>query len=221
MRHAFTNTFTAAAVSGAAAVAVLAGTGSAGADTFLRLPNGVARGEGFTVTRTNEHAQISASLAANGASRTAWVSADITLRAPKLEPAKSGPEQDPAGEDAMPGSNGTINSGAAATLSSGYIVGCQVNIEGLKGGLSGALTPSAPTVTGTVDVPLSAGEVKFVLLVSKNAEKAGTYYVGYDRTQLAVQNCGGYAQARAFTTVETTGKVHQKVSLYGKPSSIG
>ncbi len=160
-------------------------------------------------------------MAANGVSRTTWVSGQITLYAPNLKPAKAGPSVGAAGETTLPGSNGTATNGAAATLSTGYIIGCQVNIKGLQGGLSGSLTPTAPSLSGTLTVPLAAGDVTFVVLNTKNIEKAGTYHLGYDDAQIDVQNCGGYAQARAFTTIETTGEVHQKVNLYGKPFSIG
>ncbi|GAA1482539.1 hypothetical protein GCM10009624_29790 [Gordonia sinesedis] len=202
------------------AIATLTAT-TAFADTALRLPGGTANGEGFSVTRSNERALISPALAANGASRTVWVSADITLRAPKLEPQKAGPSEGAEGEKERPGSNGTSTSGAAATLSTGYVVGCQVNIEGLQGGLSGTLSTTAPSATGTFSIPIKAGEVSFVSVGTKDIEKPGTYHVTYNRVQLTVNNCAGYAQARAYTTVETNGKVHQKISLYGKPFSIG
>lgn len=205
---------------GAAAAAAVAGVGSAGADAFVRLPGGTVHGEGITLSRSGESAQVSASMAGNPASRTAWVSGNVTLKAPKLKPAKAGPSAGPAGESELPGSNGTMTNGAAATLSTGYIVGCQVDIKGLSGDLSTTLS-AAPSATASLSVPLAAGQVVFVQLSRKDIEKPGTYNIGYDRAQLAIQNCGGYAQARAFSTVETTGKLHQKVNLYGKPFSIG
>ncbi|WP_439031199.1 MspA family porin [Gordonia terrae] len=210
-----------ALIGGSVSAALLAGAASAGADAFVRLPDGTATGEGIRIVRSDESARVSASMAANGVSRTTWVSGQITLYAPHLKPAKAGPSAGAAGETTLPGSNGTATNGAAATLSTGYIVGCQVNIKGLQGGLSGTITPTAPTVSGSLTVPLAAGDVTFVVLTSKNIEKPGTYHLGYDDAQIDVQNCGGYAQARAFTTIETTGEVHQKVNLYGKPFSIG
>ncbi|MEY1672663.1 MspA family porin [Gordonia sp. ABKF26] len=210
-----------ALIGGSVTAALLAGSASAGADAFVRLPGGTAKGEGIQIVRSEESARVSASMAANGVSRTTWVSGQITLYAPHLKPAKAGPSVGAAGETTLPGSNGTATNGAAATLSTGYIIGCQVNIKGLQGGLSGSLTPTAPSLSGTLTVPLAAGDVTFVVLNTKNIEKAGTYHLGYDDAQIDVQNCGGYAQARAFTTIETTGEVHQKVNLYGKPFSIG
>ncbi|MFW0788123.1 MspA family porin [Gordonia sp. CPCC 205333] len=209
--------FAAAAV----AATVLTGTGSASADTFVRLPNGTATGDGISLTRTNESARVSPSLAANGASRTTWVTGTVKLRAPKLESSKAGPSNGPAGEGEIPGSNGTATNGAAATLSTGYIIGCQVDISGLAAGLSGTLSTTAPSLSGTLTVPMAAGRVVFLQIEVKDIEGPGTYYIGYDHAQVNIQNCGGYAQARAFTTVETTGNPHQKINLYGKPFSIG
>ncbi|MFW0796226.1 MspA family porin [Gordonia sp. CPCC 205515] len=205
---------------GAATVALLAGSGSAGADTFVRLPGGTTHGDGVVLTRSGESAQISPSMASIPTSRTAWVSGKVTLKAPKLKPSKAGPSLGPAGEEDMPGTNGVMTNGAAATLSTGYIVGCQVNLKGLEGGLSGTISAS-PSATANLTVPVAAGQVVFVQVSRKDIEKPGTYTIGYDRAQLTIQNCGGYAQARAFSTVETTGKLHQKVNLYGKPFSIG
>ncbi|AZG45048.1 MspA family porin [Gordonia insulae] len=220
-RHtAFRMAGVSAVAAGAAAGAVVAGIGSAGADAFVKLPGGTAHGVGVTLSRSGESAQVSPSMAGNPASRTAWVSGTVTLKAPKLKPAKAGPSSGPAGESELPGSNGTMTNGAAATLSTGYIVGCQVDIKGLSGDLSATLSAS-PSATASLSVPLAAGQVAFVQVSRKNIEKPGTYTIGYDRAQLTVQNCGGYAQARAFSTVETTGKLHQKVNLYGKPFSIG
>ena len=146
-----------ALIGGSVTAALLAGAASAGADTFVRLPGGTAKGEGIQIVRSEESARVSASMAANGVSRTTWVSGQITLYAPNLKPAKAGPSVGAAGETTLPGSNGTATNGAAATLSTGYIIGCQVNIKGLQGGLSGSLTPTAPSLSGTLTVPLAAG----------------------------------------------------------------
>ncbi|GAC70890.1 MspA family porin [Gordonia soli] len=210
-----------AALVGAGTLAALATPGTAFADSVIRLPGGTAHGDGLSITRSAESARVSPSLAANGASRTAWVSGQVTLKAPHLKPKKAGPTVGAGGEDKYPGTQGVYTNGAAAKVSSGYIVGCQVNIEGLSGGLSGALSLTAPSASANLTVPLSAGQVKFVVVTSRDIEKPGTYHLGYQNAGLEIQNCGGYAQARAFTTVETTGEFHQKVNLYGKPFSIG
>ncbi|MEH3156651.1 MAG: MspA family porin [Gordonia paraffinivorans] len=218
------------AVIGATAVGLVS-QGAANADTFVRLPGGSISGDdGIVLSRSNEFAQISPSLAANGAGRTAWVSADIKLVAPNLKDKKAGPNRGAQNESTSTsgtlGTNSTETNGAAATLSTGYIVGCQVAVGNLSlgGGLSvnniGAALPTA-TLNGSFSLPLTPGAVSFVIVNSKNIEKKGTYYISYDRAQLQVQGCGGYAQARSFSVVETTGSDQQKVTLYGKPFSIG
>ncbi|MGW0036961.1 MspA family porin [Gordonia sp. NPDC003376] len=213
-----------AGLAGAAAIGVaLAVAAPAHADAVVKLPAGSAHGDGLTLTRTAESAQISPSLAANGLGRTAWVSAHIVLKAQGLKASPAGPNNGPSGESAAPGTNGTSTDGAAATLSVGYIVGCQVNIGSASAGFTGSVNAitSAPTGTGTVSIPVTPGQVTFAQIDYKDIEKSGTYYFDYDRVQLQVQNCAGYAQARSFVTVETTGGDHQKVNLYGKPFSIG
>lgn len=210
-------------VSAAAAVGVCASAAApAHADAFVRLPGGTAHGAGLTLTRSHESAQISPSLAANGLGRTAWVSADITLAAPNLKASPAGANNGPLGESTAPGTGGTSTDGAAATLSAGYIVGCQVNVNGVTTGVTGSINSTGvPSGTGTLSVPITPGQVVFVQIDYKDVEKAGTYYFNYDRVQLQIQNCAGYAQARSYVTVETTGTDHQKVNLYGKPFSIG
>ncbi|MGW5523557.1 MspA family porin [Gordonia sp. NPDC003950] len=213
-----------AAAAGVAALGVgLATAAPAHADAFVRLPGGSTHADGLDLSRTSESAQISPSLAGNGLGRTAWVSAHIVLKAPGLKESAAGPNNGPAGESASPGSNGTSTDGAAATLSVGYIVGCQVNVGSASVGFTGSLNAitSAPTGTGTLSVPITPGQVVFAQIDYKDIEKSGTYYFDYDRVQLQVQNCAGYAQARSFVTVETTGSNHRKINLYGKPFSIG
>lgn len=211
----------AALVAGAAAIAMTA-VAPAHADAFVRLPNGSQAGDGLQLTRTGESARISPSLAANGLGRTAWVSGNVTLKAPNLRSAEPGPNNGPAGESAIPGTNGTSNDGAAATLSVGYIVGCQVSVGNLSIGGSGALdSVKGFTGSGSLSIPLQPGQVVFAQIDYKDIKKKGTYYFNWRNTQLQIQNCAGYAQARSFVTVETSGDNHQKVNLYGKPFSIG
>ncbi len=216
---------------GAAAVGLVA-PGAANADTFVKLPNGAQKGDGLLITRTNESVQVSPSLAANGIARNAWVSADVTLYAPNLKAKKAGPNRGPAGEltSGFAGTNGVETNGAAATLSAGYIIGCQVSFTGLTisnpgsiglGGLGTAAGVNSLSLTGGLSPALQPGQVTFGLVNYKNIEKAGTYYLSYDRAQISVPNCAGYAQARSYVVVETTGDDHQKVTLYGKPFSIG
>ena len=211
---------------GAVATAVGLAAAPAHGDAFVRLPGGTATGDGLTLTRTTESAQISPSLAANGLGRTAWVSGSVVLKAPGLKDAKAGPNNGVGsnGEATYPGTGGVSTDGAAATLSVGYIVGCQVNVGSMTVGATGTLnllSAGAVSGSGSLSIPLTPGQVVFAQLDYKDIEKKGTYYFNWDRTQLNINNCAGYAQARSYAVVETTGSDHQKVNLYGKPFSIG
>ncbi|MBA4026118.1 MAG: hypothetical protein C0482_27550 [Gordonia sp.] len=144
------------------------------------------------LTRTGESAYPVPSLANNGAGRAAEVSGLVTVQ---------------AGE-------------ASGTLTTGYIVGCQIDITGLEGGLSASLTTSLSAgFSGALSFPLAPGEAKFVSLGSKSFE-GGFASVQYKRQAIDVQQCGGYAQARAFTTVQTEGNYVIKSTLYGAPFSL-
>ncbi|MHA4848383.1 MspA family porin [Rhodococcus sp. MSC1_016] len=188
---------------GAAAAVVLGlmSTGAANADTFVPLPGGEkvvnAGGVSAKIARNAESALVSPSLAANGAGRTAWVSGDVF--------AELGGEIPEEG----------------ATLTTGYIVGCQVDITGLKGTLSADLGFDALGMGGSLSVPIEAGEVKFAKIKTKEDLKPGVSAIQYRDQQIEVQGCGGYAQARAYTVVEVPGNHYVKATLYGQPFSIG
>jgi hypothetical protein len=188
---------------GAAAAVVLGlmSTGAANADTFVPLPGGEkvvnAGGVSAKIARNAESALVSPSLAANGAGRTAWVSGDVF--------AELGGEIPEEG----------------ATLTTGYIVGCQVDITGLKGSLSADLGFDALGMGGSLSVPIEAGEVKFAKIKTKEDLKPGVSAIQYRDQQIEVQGCGGYAQARAYTVVEVPGNHYVKATLYGQPFSIG
>ncbi|MDF3306414.1 MspA family porin [Rhodococcus sp. T2V] len=188
---------------GAAAAVVLGlmSTGAANADTFVPLPGGekvVNAGRVMAkIARNAESALVSPSLAANGAGRVAWVSGDVF--------AELGGEIPEEG----------------ATLTTGYIVGCQADITGLEGGLSADLGLDSLGLGGSLSIPISAGEVKFAKVKSKTDLKPGVSAIQYRDTQIEIQGCGGYAQARAYTVLEIPGNHYVKSILYGQPFSIG
>jgi hypothetical protein len=188
---------------GAAAAVVLGlmSTGAANADTFVPLPGGEKVVNAGSVTakiaRNAESALVSPSLAANGAGRTAWVSGDVF--------AELGGEIPEEG----------------ATLTTGYIVGCQIDITGLEGKLSADLGFDALGMGGSLSVPIEAGEVKFAKIRTKEDLKPGVSAIQYRDQQIEVQGCGGYAQARAYTVLEIPGNHYVKSTLYGQPFSIG
>ena len=191
-----------AGLGAAAAVALgLMSTGAANADTFVPLPGGekIVNAGGVTakIARNAESALVSPSLAANGAGRVAWVSGDVF--------AELGGEVPEEG----------------ATITTGYIVGCQADITGLEGGLSADLGLDSLGLGGSLSIPISAGEVKFAKVKSKTDLKPGVSAIQYRDTQIEVQGCGGYAQARAYTVLEIPGNHYVKSTLYGQPFSIG
>lgn len=191
-----------AGLGAAAAVALgLMSTGVANADTFIPLPGGEkvtnASEVSVKVARNAESAKISPSLAANGAGRVAWVSGDVFA--------------DLQGEVPEEG----------AKITTGYIVGCQVDITGLEGGLSGGLSADGLDLSGALSLPVAPGEVKFAKIKSKEDLKAGVSAIQYKDAEIQVQGCGGYAQARSYTVVEVPGNHYVKTTLYGQPFSIG
>ncbi|TQF74046.1 mspA family protein [Rhodococcus spelaei] len=206
-------------VGAVAAVAIgLMSTGVASADTFVPLPDGHKAGPGATVTRTGESALISPSLAANGAGRVAWVSGTVTADVTGVsEDGEAGPWNGATNDK---GTNNSSTHGVSR-ISTGYIVGCQVDITGLGGSLGAGMDLSGPSLSGSLTVPVSAGQVKFVNVAGKDIKKNGAFSVQYQDTQLEIQNCGGYAQARSYTVVEIVGNDYSKTTLYGQPFSIG
>lgn len=193
--------------------------GTSAADTVVGLPDGFKEGPGVTISREQEHAVITPSLAANGAGRTVWVSgiarADVTVT-PEGE---VGPSNGPSG---APGSNNSSTHGTSQ-ISTGYIVGCQVGIadDAISAGLSGGISTSGGSIGGSVGVSLGPGQVKFVQIDYKDILKPGRYSVEYQDAEIDIQGCGGYAQARAYTVVEIIGDHYSKTTLYGAPFSIG
>ena len=212
----------------AAAAAITMGFLSAGvasADTFVPLPDGeiVAANGNATLKRTAESALISPSLAANGAGRVAWVSGTITADVKGL-PANLEATPTNGGISSAKGTEGTSTNGVPR-LTTGYIVGCQMDITGLKGnlGFNTSLDPSklGGGLSGSLSVPIAAGQVKFVPVQAKDIKKDGSYTIDYQDAQIEVQGCGGMAQARSYTVLEVTGDNYSKTTLYGQPFSIG
>lgn len=182
------------AVSAVGLASMGAGNAAAGA-----LPNGSKTttgidGEVVTLKRLGESAFPVPSVANNGLGRAAEVSGTIVATAPK---------------------------GADATLISGYIVGCQVNIGGLSLGLDGSLTLDATSaISGNFSLPLSPGKAAFFPVSTPKTIKGGQAIIQYKRQQIDVQQCGGYATARAYSQVELKGDNYIKSTLYGAPFSL-
>ncbi|MCF8611601.1 MspA family porin [Gordonia sp. HY285] len=197
----------------AAAVAAVSAVGAAGlminagdADA-ARLPSGSKTSTGIDgqvvkISRSGESARALRSVANNGAGRSAAVSG--TYKA-------------------------TLSKGTGS-MTVGYLVGCQINITGLEGGLSGTISAS-PSLSGSLSVPLKPGEVKFVKGDSLSLKKGkGTVMV--DSFNINVEQCGGYASARSvvqvlaadgFTNEDdaiSADSGYVQSTLYGKPFSL-
>lgn len=196
----------AASVAAIGATSLIAGSGAADA---ARLPNGAKTATGIdgqkvTIKRTGESARTMPSVANNGAGRAAAVSG--TYRA-------------------------NLSKGTGA-MSVGYLVGCQIDITGLKGGLNGSLGISGGSLAGSVSVPLNPGQVAFIKGDNLTLKKGkGTIMV--DSFHINVEQCGGYASARSVVQViaadgfsteddELSGDSgFVQSTLYGRPFSLG
>ncbi|OUS92368.1 MspA family porin [Rhodococcus sp. NCIMB 12038] len=212
-----------AGLGAAAAVALgLMSTGAASADTFIPLPDGSKAGPNATLTRTAESALSSPSLAANGAGRTAWVSGTVTADVKGIKEVTDVPEANSTTNNAgtYNGTNATTTHGVSR-VSTGYIVGCQVDITGLSASPSFSADLSSLTPSLGLSVPLNSGEVKYVPIAAKDIKKDGVYALQYQDAELQVQKCGGFAQARSYSVVEIVGNDYSKTVLYGAPFSIG
>ncbi|MFD4429400.1 MspA family porin [Nocardia sp. NPDC058497] len=209
----------AAGVSAAATVAVgLFSTGAANADTFVPLPGGhitkvLSDGTVVDISLVGESANINPSLGSTPVHRNAWVSGSAQV---------------------------TVSDGGTGKIFPGYTVGCQVNIAG--GGVSGDVEGSVSGDTGDVavgtggELSLGPGQAKsfYVLDIEKaddfgneshgksNKFKNGSGSVTWSDTTIGLSGCAGYAQARAFVSVEVeTDNVISWVTLWGQPFSLG
>ncbi|QYB07468.1 MspA family porin [Rhodococcus sp. USK10] len=212
-----------AGLGAAAAVALCAiANGVASADTFIPLPDGSKAGPNATVTRTAESALVSPSLAANGAGRTAWVSGTVTVDVTGLKEVAEVPSANgtPNTAGTYNGTNGSTTHGVSR-VSTGYIVGCQVDVTGLSATPSFSLGMDSLSTSAGLTIPLNSGEVKYVPVTAKDIPKDGVYTLQYHDAELQVQNCGGFAQARSYTVMEIVGNDYSKTVLYGAPFGIG
>ena len=204
-KHMLRTSMIAAVVGALGATTLLTGAGSAEA---AKLPNGFKKSTGIdgqvvTIKRTGERAYPMPSVANNGAGRAAAVSG--TYKA-------------------------TLSKGTG-TMSVGYLVGCQVDITGLQGGLSGGLTLGGASLSGSISVPLQPGQVALIRSDAMSIKK-GKATLMVDSFHIDVQQCGGYASARSVVTVMAADGMSTEdgvlsgdsgfvqSSLYGQPFSL-
>ncbi|AYJ48722.1 MspA family porin [Rhodococcus sp. P1Y] len=201
---------------GSVAVGLMS-TGAANAETFVPLPNGEKVAGPYKIAHFDESAKVAPQIAFNGLNRNAWATGTALSEVPE---------------------------GATGTLKTGYLVGCQLDMDdlsfgldlgaGIEGGNTNIITlfpipfliggegETTNKIEGGVsfDVPLKDREVAAVEVASKDV-KGPITAIQYQDVAISVQNCGGYAQARSYTTLELTGDYRYKGTLYGQPFSIG
>ncbi|MFD4407740.1 MspA family porin [Nocardia sp. NPDC058499] len=213
-----------AAVGAAVAALGVLSVGPADADTFVPLPGGelvqtLSDGTVVTVRLVGESATISPSMGATPVHRNAWVSGSTQIE--------------------ISGARGEVG----GTVFPGYTVGCQVNIVGggASGGVQGSVTGEgngngSVGTSGGSNLSLGPGQAKsFYILDREQADDFGAeshkvynYFAGnsgsvtWSDETIGLNGCAGYAQARAFVSVEVrTESVTSMVTLWGHPFSIG
>ncbi|WP_327142219.1 MspA family porin [Nocardia sp. NBC_01327] len=222
---------TVARVAGVGAVAtvalgLLSSTGAANADTVIPLPGGsltktLSDGTVVTVNLVGESANINPSMGDTPLHRNAWVSASAQVQ--------------------ISGNNTDVG----GNIYPGYVVGCQVTIDGANtnGGVSGGaswdssgnVTPSAGA-TGGGNLTLGPGQAQSFYILdrempddfgnpihkTKNTFKGSSGSVTWADETIGLNGCAGYAQARAFVNVEIeTDNVITWTTLWGAPFSLG
>lgn len=203
-----------------ATAAVLMSSSLAAADAFVPLPGAALTetlGDGTTVTVrvVGESATISPSMGSTPLHRNAWVSASAQVE---------------------------LSAPARMLIKPGYVVGCQVNIDG-GGANSGANLSSdwagqSPSGGGSLGGNLSLGPgqaQKFYLLDLEGPDGFGaeshrpfTMHAGtngsvtWRNSTIGLSGCAGYAQARVFTEVQVeTSSAKEVVTVWGQPFSLG
>ncbi|MFD0366155.1 MspA family porin [Nocardia sp. GCM10030253] len=215
-----------AKVAGAGAAATIAfgllSTGAAHADTFVPLPGGeisktLSDGTVVTIRLVGESANINPSMGSTPLHRNAWVSGTAQVE---------------------------VAGATGGAIFPGYTVGCQVNISGggVSGGVEGTADWSGDTIKPGVgassggNLSLGPGQSQSFYILDqevaddfgneahkkRNRFKGESGSVTWADSTIGLTGCAGYAQARAFVSVEVeTDTVITWVTLWGKPFSLG
>ncbi|MGW5923991.1 MspA family porin [Nocardia fluminea] len=209
-------------VCGFAAAATVAlgslSTGAANADTIVPLPGGhitktLSDGTVVDISLVGESANINPSMGSTPAHRNAWVSGSAQV---------------------------SVSGGGGGKIFPGYTVGCQVNISGGDALGEGAGEVVEGVEFGEVgtggELTVGPGQSKSFYVLdlempddygneshkTRNAFKNGSGSVTWADETIGLSGCGGYAQARAFVSVEVeTDNVMSWVTLWGAPFSLG
>jgi hypothetical protein len=212
-----------AGVGAAATMAIgLFSTGAANADTFVPLPGGemsktLSDGTVVSIRLVGESANINPSMGSTPLHRNAWVSGSAQV---------------------------DVSGDGKGSIFPGYTVGCQVNIAGggASGGVEGGADWSGDTVKPSIgatsggNLTLGPGQSNSFYILDleqaddfgsevhkkRNKFSGGSGSVTWADSTIGLNGCGGYAQARAFISVEVeTDNVISWVTLWGQPFSLG
>ncbi|MCT1355911.1 MspA family porin [Gordonia sp. p3-SID1431] len=124
--------------------------------------------------------------------------------------------------------------GVGGNLAVTYLVGCQVNLDGLELGLGGSIDFFAQSggLSGSLNLPLSPGQVAEVSITDKDLSDAGVASIQLSQLSFTLNKCGGFASVRSVAKVTAAkgystddGKLSGEgtliqSTLYGKPFSI-
>ncbi|MCF8590522.1 MspA family porin [Gordonia liuliyuniae] len=197
-----------AAIAGAALIAAsgtVAGTADAG-----KLPGGfksknLGDGNSVQIRLYDESVTRSKAVTNVPTSREAWVSGKIAIS-----------------------TKGDVK---GATLTAGYLVGCQLNFGAKSGAETGELAEGAPEPSASGEFNLGPGEAGFKPIINVAGDDAdinsisfsnGRGGLAYSQERFSVDGCAGYASARALVKVQVkTDTFKGNITLLGKPFSIG
>ncbi|WP_024802213.1 MspA family porin [Nocardia sp. BMG51109] len=214
---------------GAVATAALGllSTGAANADTFVPLPGAdltktLSDGTTVHIWVDGESANINPSMGSTPVHRNTWVSGSAHVDI-----------------------SGSAGENTGGSIYPGYVVGCQVNIDGggVNGGpetgvewdSEGTVTPSVKG-SGGGDLTLGPGQAQSFYVLDleqaddygneshkkRNKFKSNSGSVSWADSTIGINGCGGYAQARSFVNVEVeTDNVISWVTVWGQPFSLG
>ncbi|MEJ9078743.1 MULTISPECIES: MspA family porin [Gordonia] len=202
------------AVAGVVGAAAMAFTGvAAGHADAGKLPGSfkhknLGDGNGITIRLYDESVRVSRAVTNIPTSREAWVTGKIAVS-----------------------TTGDIE---GATITAGYLVGCQLNFGADAGAGTGDIaldSPSLEGASGTGGFNLGPGEAGFYPIIKASVDGEdvnsisfanGRGGLAYSQERFGVDGCAGHASARALVKVQvSTDTFKGNVTTYGKPFSLG
>ncbi|QRY63328.1 MspA family porin [Gordonia sp. PDNC005] len=201
------------AVAGVVGAAAMAFTGvAAGHADAGKLPGSfkhknLGDGNGVTIRLYDESVRVARAVTNIPTSREAWVTGKIAVS-----------------------TTGDIK---GATLTAGYLVGCQLNFGASAGAGTGDIAEATPSGDPSVDgsFTLGPGEAGFFPIIKASVDdedvnsisfENGRGGLAYSQERFGVDGCAGHASARALVKVQvSTDTFKGNITAYGKPFSLG